>query len=406
MARRHNLGTVVEFEVTRTLKRRRFWVGTLLVPVAIGAVLGLNIVSNSSTTQKAEAQKNEKFDFAYIDRSGYVEDEVARAVGGTPVTNSEEAISDVKSGKLTAFFYFPSNPETQRILVYGEDNGVFDNGKYSAVAGALLTTSAQSKIVDKKLLTILANNLKIHTQTFSAGRESGSIGDAIPPLLFLLIFYLVILLLGNQMLTSTQEEKENRVTEMILTTLNPTTLVVGKIIALFIIGIVQMAIFILPTLVSYIFFRNELRIPNFDLAALNFSLIPMVIGLLILISGFVLFTGTLVAVGAIMPTAKEAGQIYGVVVTLLFVPFWVISLVASDPQALIVQVFTYFPYSAPVTAMVRNGLGSLPTWQAGIVISELFIFGYVVLRMAIRLFALGSMEYSKKVSLRRLLPRK
>jgi len=396
----------VGFEVTRTLKRRRFWVGTLLVPVAIGAVLGLNIVSNSSTTQKTEAQKNERFDFSYIDMSGYVEDEIARAAGGTIAPNLDQAIADVKSGELTAFFYFPPKPASQKILVYGADKGVFDNGKYSAVAGALLSASAQSKISDKESLAILTSSLRIDSQTFSAGRASGSIGDAIPPLLFLLIFYLVILLLGNQMLTSTQEEKENRVTEMILTTLNPTTLVVGKIVALFIIGIVQMAIFTLPILVSYAFFRDELRIPNVDLAVLNFSFLPMALGFLILISGFVLFTGTLVAVGAVMPTAKEAGQVYGVVITLLFVPFWVISLVASDPQALIVQVFTYFPYSAPVTAMVRNGLGSLPTWQAGIVISELFIFGYVVLRIAIRLFALGSMEYSKKVSLSRLLPRK
>jgi ABC-2 type transport system permease protein len=406
MAKRHNLSTVVGFEVTRTLKRVRFWVGTLLVPVAIGAVIGLNIVSNSSTEQKAESQKNEKFDFSYIDESGYINADVAKLVGGTRATNSDAAIAQVKTGKLTAFFYYPPNPVTQKILVYGKDTGVFDNGKYSAVAGALLSASANSKIDDQKLLAILANNLKIDTKTFSAGKESGSIGDAIPPLLFLLIFYIVILLLGNQMLTSTQEEKENRVTEMILTTLNPTTLVVGKIISLFIVGIVQMGIFILPTLISYIFFRDELRIPNFDLSSLNFSPLPMTIGLLLLFSGFVLFTGTLVAVGAVMPTAKEAGQVYGVVVTLLFVPFWVISLVASDPHALVVEIFTFFPYSAPVTAMVRNGLGSLPTWQAGIVITELLVVGVIVLRMAIRLFALGSMEYSKKVSLRRLLPRK
>jgi ABC-2 type transport system permease protein len=406
MAKRHNLGTVVGFEVTRTLKRVRFWVGTLLVPVAIGAVIGLNVVSNSSTEQKAQSQKNEKFDFSYVDDSGFIQPDIAKLVGGTPTTNSEEAIAEVKEGKLTAFFYYPANPATQKILVYGEDTGVFDNGKYSAVAGALLSASANSKIADRKLSAILANNLRIDTKTFKEGKDSGSIGDAIPPLLFLLIFYIVILLLGNQMLTSTQEEKENRVTEMILTTLNPTTLVVGKIISLFIVGIVQMGIFILPTLISYIFFRDELRIPNFDLSSLHFQPLPMTIGLLLLFSGFVLFTGTLVAVGAVMPTAKEAGQVYGVVVTLLFVPFWVISLVASDPHALVVEIFTFFPYSAPVTAMVRNGLGSLSSWQAGLVIAELLVVGIFVLRMAIRLFAVGSMEYSKKVSLRRLLPRK
>ena len=59
--------------------------------------------------------------------------------------------------------------------------------------------------------------------------------------MFLVIFYVSIILLSNQMLNSTLEEKENRVTEMILTTLNPTTLIIGKIIALFMVGLVQIA---------------------------------------------------------------------------------------------------------------------------------------------------------------------
>jgi len=201
------------------------------------------------------------------------------------------------------------------------------------------------------------------------------------------------------MLTSTQEEKENRVTEIILTTLNPTTLVMGKVFSLFIIGLTQMAVFTFPVVLAYAFFRKDLHLPNLDLSSLNFSPRPMTIGLLLLIGGFTLFTGTLVAAGAIMPTAKEAGQVFGVAVTLLFVPFWIVSLIASSPGALIVQVFTYFPYSAPVTAMIRNGLGSLSNIQATIVIAELFILGILVLRLAVRLFRYGSMEYTKRVSL-------
>ena len=60
---------------------------------------------------------------------------------------------------------------------------------------------------------------------------------------------------------------------------------------------------------------------------------------------------------------------------LLFVPFYALSLVVSDPTSPIVQIFTFFPYTAPFTAMLRNGLGSLPRWQAAIVITELIVFG-------------------------------
>ena len=53
-----------------------------------------------------------------------------------------------------------------------------------------------------------------------------------------MVFFLVIVMLSNQMLNSTLEEKENRVTEMILTTVNPTTLVLWKILAVFAVGAV------------------------------------------------------------------------------------------------------------------------------------------------------------------------
>src|SRR5450756_1249963 len=98
----------------------------------------------------------------------------------------------------------------------------------------------------------------------------------------------------------------------------------------------------------------------------------MIVGALLLLGGFILFTGTLVAVGAVMPTAKEAGPVFASLMVVIFVPFYVVTLIVSDPHALIVQIFTYIPFSAPVTAMLRNGFGSLSSIESAIVIAELF----------------------------------
>ena len=84
---------------------------------------------------------------------------------------------------------------------------------------------------------------------------------------------------------------------------------------------------------------------------------------------------------------------------LIFVPFYAISLIISDPHALIVQIFTYFPLSAPVTAMLRNGFGTLSPLEASIVIAELFIVGVLILRLAVHLFRYGSIEYGRKLSI-------
>ncbi|TXN32116.1 ABC transporter permease [Lacisediminihabitans profunda] len=397
---RHNLGTVVSFEVTRNLTKRRFWISTLIVPVIFGIVIALVVLSNTATDKSVNSQKNAKLTFSYSDASGYIDPALVASFGGTLAADPKAAIAAVKSGALDAYFAYPADPTTQTTRVYGVDEGIFQNGKYSSVATALLVASAEAKIGDAKLSTLAQGAAPVVSTTYKDGVEAGGIGGVIPPLLFLAIFYIVILLLGNQMLTSTLEEKEDRVSEMILTTLNPTTLVVGKVVSLFIVGIVQMIVFTLPIIIGYVFFRTALNLPEFDLSSLDINPWQMVVGALLLAGGFTLFTGTLVAVGAIMPTAKEAGQVFGIMMALIFVPFYAVSLVVSDPHAFIVQLFTYFPYSAPVTAMLRNGFGSLSPLEATIVIVEQFALGIIVLRLAVRLFRYGSIEYSKKVSLK------
>lgn len=402
---RHNLGTVVSFEVRRTLTKRRFWIATLIVPVIIGIVIVLVAGSSSSTDSIVSSQKDAKLDFSYTDASGVIDPTIAKAIGGSIATSAPAAIEAVKSGKQEAFFAFPANPAKEATKVYGVDRGVFDNGTYSSVATQLLTASAEAKVDDAKLAALVRGDVSVDATTYgSSGQVAGGIASVIPPLLFLAIFYVVILLLGNQMLTSTLEEKENRVTEMILTTLNPTNLILGKVIALFVVGLVQMLVFAAPVVVVYLFFRSSLALPELDLANLRLDPFQMIVGALLLIGGFTLFTGTLVAVGAIMPTAKEAGQIFGIMLALIFVPFYAVTLIVSDPHSAIVQLFTWFPYSAPVTALLRNGFSSLSPVEAIGVIVEQFVLGIVVLRLAVRLFRYGSIEYSRKVSLRTLLP--
>ena len=263
---RHNLNTVVSFEVKRTLTKRRFWFTSLIGPVFVAVVIALVVSSNAATNNRIDLQKKEKFTFVYSDASGFVNPTVARAMGGSKAPDPARAIADVKSGKGGAYFEYPSNPAKQTTKVYGADKGIFENGKYSALATELLVASARAKIGN--MATLAQGNFPVVATTYKAGQESGGIADIIPPLMFLVIFYLVLVVLGNQMLTSLLEEKETRVTEMILTTLDPTTLVIGKVVSLFIIGLVQMVVFAVPVIIGYVFFRTPLGLPLIDLSGL------------------------------------------------------------------------------------------------------------------------------------------
>ncbi|XAS65242.1 ABC transporter permease [Pseudarthrobacter sp. So.54] len=117
-----------------------------------------------------------------------------------------------------------------------------------------------------------------------------TLGDAAGPLIHLQD-YVSIILLSSQMLNSTLEEKENRVTEMVLTTLNPTTLIVGKVIARFMVSLAQILVFQTLVVIGYLFFREKLALPDVDLSHLSFEPWTMIVGALLLIGGFTDFTG-------------------------------------------------------------------------------------------------------------------
>ncbi|MCU1567181.1 MAG: ATP-dependent Na+ efflux pump [Pseudarthrobacter sp.] len=402
----HNLGTVVGFEFFRTTKKPRFWIATLAIPVVTAIVFALIFVSNSSTSASADAQKNAALAFMYTDSSGIIPDAVAQAAGGAKAADSAQALADVKSGRVDAYFAYPADPAAEPVKVYGADRGVFANGTYEAVAKQLLMIAAQADIGSPQLTAAASGNITVDTETYRGGAASGGFGAAVPPLMFLVLFYVMVILLSNQMLNSTLEEKENRVTEMILTTLNPTTLIMGKILSLLMVGLVQISVFLAPIIIGFVFFRDRLSLPDVDLSDVVFEPGPLLVGALLLLGGFLLFTAVLGAIGAVMPNAKEAGVIFGPLMALIFVPFYAISLILSDPTSPIVQAFTYFPLSAPVTAMLRNGFGTLGAAESVIVIAELFIVGILMLRFSVHLFRYGSIQYTGKLSLTKTLRRR
>ena len=407
MSKYHNLGTVVNFEFLRTIKKPSFWAATLAFPLLFIALFGIIFYSDNASESRADKLTAEKFSIAYHDESGIIQPQIAQALEAKATSDTDTAIEQVREGKIDAFFHYPEDTSKEQVQIYAKDVGLFDNSRYDAVAKQLLAASAETKIGDPELVAVTKDNVKFNVETYKEdGERSAGWLSAVPPLIFLILFYFIIALLGNNLLNSTVEEKENRVTEMILTTIHPTSLIVGKLIATLLAGVVQAIVLITPLVVAYLVLGSDSQIANLpDLSILQDLVVDpttMLIGFLIFLGGMLVFTGTLVAIGAVMPTAKEAGQWFSIAIVMMLVPFYIFQLILSDPSQTVVQLFTYFPYTSPVTAMLRNAFGSLGPVEASTIIAGLLILGAVIIRLAVYLFQYGAMEYSNKLSLRRL----
>lgn len=404
----HNFGTVLRFEITRTLKKPSFWISILSIPVLIGVVIAVIFFSNKSQDDRQEELAKEKFSLIIQDESELLTDSVIKSMEATETIDKQAAIEQVKDGKVDAFFYYPADLSTQAIEVYNKNDGLVDNGKYTSVAESLVKTSATSSIESPSVIAAVQDTVKTTQTNYKDGETINPLGQLIPPALFLVLFYAIIVLLGTQMLTSTTEEKENRVTEMLLTSISSKTLIIGKIVALVFLGFIQILVILIPVVVAYLFAREALNIPDLSsfLTNLSFELWPIALGAALLVTGFMLFTGLLVGIGAASPTAKEANSFFGFVILLMVVPFYFFALLMTPTASPIVTGLSYFPLTAPFTLLIRNAFGTLPLHEALIGLTIVTISSIVAIALAIRIFRYGTLEYSKTLSLGSIFKRK
>lgn len=395
----HNLGTVFRFEVLRTLKKKSFWIVAASFPLIIAAIFAIIYFSNRTTSDLASDVKNRDFSLMYTDQSRVIRSEYFEKLKAKPAENKEAGIAAVKNGKVDAYFYYPNDISKQHVEVYAKDVGLFENGRYDGTAQQLLTSSALSTVTPQTA-TILQGSVKTESTLYKNGEVYNAIAQMIAPGIFLVLFYILIAMFSNQMLTSTTEEKENRVIEMLLTTVKARTLIIGKILSLIVLAFVQIIIILLPTLLLYFLLRDQLSLPSVDLATIPIDGARVAVSAVIFVLSFLMFTGILVAIGAAMPTAKEANSFFGVVMVLLFAPLYAVTLFVSAPNSALVGFLTFFPLTAPIPLLLRNAVGNLSYPHAALAIAILAVCATFAMFIAVRIFRYGVLEYSNRLSLK------
>jgi ABC-2 type transport system permease protein len=402
----HNLGTVVRFEISRTLKKKSFWIAALAVP-AIIALVGLIIYfSNKTTSDQSKKLASERYSLGITDPANQISPALLKAVDAKKIDTRAAGEEAVKTGKLEGYFYYPKDVSKEPVKVYGKNVGLFKNGRYEDLADQLLKQSTAAT-TSASIQTVLQGNVKYDATTYT---EDGNIDqgfmNVIAPGIFLVLFYFMIATFGSQTLTSITEEKENRVIEMILATIKPTSLLVGKLLSLVALAFIQLAVIFIPIIAGYFIFKDQLSLPQFDLSTIPLDPLAISLGAVIFLVSFLMFTGILMTLGAAMPTAKEAGSFFGAAMALLFGPLYAAPLFITSPESPLVQFLSYFPLTAPIPLLLRNAVGNLAFHEAAIAIGILILTTIVVVGIGVRIFRFGALEYSRRLSLKEVMGRR
>lgn len=382
-------GTVIKFEFIRQIKKPSFWISIILIPILMFGV-GLFSYLISSDTASIVEQYSDNSTIAIVDEANLLPEEAPFLIDGDLNTG----ITMVKNQTVDLFFYIPADfATTKNIEFYHISEGIDIFSSESNTIKAILSQYL-SQNLDESIVTAITGNFAVTNNPLtSTGEPSNALGRAIIPLAFLIIFFLFVCLFGNRLLMTVVEEKENRISEMILTSVSAKHLIIGKIVAMSLLGVIQILAFVIPAVILIFLFRDDGTISQI-LSLIELDPLSLFLTITLFAFSILFIIGSCTFIGSISPTARDASQfIAPVMIGTMFPLYFMQSFFVQNPS-IMVEILTYFPFSAPIALMLRSAFGTLATPQLLIGIAEVAILSVLIIYATIRSFIKNAINFN------------
>ena len=179
---------------------------------------------------------------------------------------------------------------------------------------------------------------------------------------------------------------------MILTSVSTKHLIVGKIFAMLLLGLIQIVTLLVPVIVAVIIYRDNEMVSSI-ISSIEIDPVSIITNLILFVFSVFLTAGCLTYIGTITPTAKDASQYIGpVIISVVFPLYFMSAFMASEPSG-VVYFLTYFPLSAPTALMLRSAFGTLTTPELIIGLAEIIVLSIIVIRATVRSFQKNAINF-------------
>lgn len=396
---------VARHEFTTMISRTGFLVMTALVP--IGMLLLVGGIGAYVFFTSGEDDEPESRTVGYVDLAGVINE--PGTIGLTeyvPVQTQDEARAAVASGDLDVAYvieldYLSTGRVTQ--IVRG-GQGLNIAGVSSGSLREFLRANLVSGAVnDERAARIL---FPAHITTLEVDEVGQPADDPFDPatlIFFMAMAFAVIfsvLTITGYLLQGLNEEKENRVMEILLSTVSPDQLMLGKLVGLGLAGIVQIGVW-MGSAVGLLFgaaiFLDD--IPTLGLPPLPLILVAFAYFLL----GYAFFAALMATLGAVTTSQRESQQLTVIVILPAVAPFWFSFAIIEDAGGLLPQIMTYIPFTAPTMSLARLALDAMGPLEIAASLITLTISVVVAVKLAQRLFRSYLLVYGHRPPLMQLL---
>ena len=267
----------------------------------------------------------------------------------------------------------------------------------SALSQAVLSYQVRNMVatgeVSERAVAIMnGESVTITSTTPDSGDEAETRQFVISQVALVLLF-MAIMTTGSWVLLGVTEEKTNRVSEVLLSTLRPWQLLAGKIVGVGLLGLLQFGSIVASMIVA-VRLVLDVSLPEVDAGFLAISLIWFVLGYLVYATGYA-------AVGAIAHRPEDA-QNAAFPMTMITVAGYLVGIlyVAGNPDTIWSTVLTLLPVTAPFVLPVRAVSDSVALWEQLAALVLMIGFSMLLVRVAGRIYAGGVFNYRTRVKAR------
>ena len=386
---------ILKHEFTHTLKRKSFIIMTLAFPlIALLAIGGYQIVQGLG----GPPAPGEVVTVGYVDEAGGFDD-YTNQQGVTLISQptEEEATRALLAEEISQDFIIPEDYlSTGVVTKYTLERELEISDEVwqamkSFLISNLLEGEPNSDIVNRVTYPVSLSSITLD-ETGQIAQQQGGFTAFIIPYIFSILLIMSIFTSSGFLLQGLGEEKENRIMEILLSSVSPRQLITGKVFGLGAAGLIQILVWLISA--RFLAGMASSSIGGM-LSTLQISTSFLALSLIYFILGYLLFAVIMAGAGSIGATARESQQLSMIFTIPAVIPFFFITLIMKNPEHIIAQILTLFPFTAPITVILRMGFTDIPVWQlvVSIILMIAAIIGFLIL--AAKIFRTFLLMYGK-----------
>lgn len=387
---------IFRHEFLSTIKRAGFIIMTLALPVLALLAIGVTQLISGIVKPSGPAQIA---NIGYVDQTGgFSQFNSQGTVELKPYNTPDTALRALVQKDVKEYFVIPADYATNgMVTIYTLEKQLTAPQEVQTAIKNFLSSNLMVNKIPGATINVIESPLYLNTvrvtDTGEVAKDQGGLSNLIIPLIFGVLLAMSLSFSSSYLLQGLGEEKENRLMEILLSSVSTRQLVTGKVLGIGVAGLIQVVVWVisLPLLLHL----ASASIGGF-ISTIHIQANFLAAGIVYFILGYLLFAVLALCIASISPTARE-GQGMAAIFTMFSVaPFWFLSLLMLFPNSSVWIVFSIFPFSAPVLVMLRLGLYGIPVWQLAASMAVMVLSIIAGLLLAAKLLRIYLLMYGKR----------